>query len=71
MLSLEAGNQAVWDQLIHLLPKLRQALSCRVCRRLLIDPTDLTFASIMFAKAAFERKDLLTLDVVGAQTWKS
>ena len=38
MLSLEAGNQAVWDQLINLLPKLRQALSCRVCRRLLIDP---------------------------------
>lgn len=38
MLSLEAGNQAVWDQLFHLLPKLRQALSCRVCRRLLIDP---------------------------------
>ena len=38
MLSLEAGNQAVSDQLIHLLPKLRQALSCRVCRRLLIDP---------------------------------
>lgn len=38
MLSLETDNQAVWDQLFHLLPKLRQALSCRVCRGLLIDP---------------------------------
>ena len=38
MLSLDAGSQAVWDQLINVLPKLRQALSCRVCRRLLIDP---------------------------------
>lgn len=40
MLSLEAGSQtqAVWDQLFHLLPKLRQALTCRVCRRLLVDP---------------------------------
>ena len=38
MLSLENGSQAVWDQLFHLLPKLRQALSCRVCRRLCIDP---------------------------------
>lgn len=38
MLSLETDNQAVWDQLFHLLPKLRQALSCRVCGGLLIDP---------------------------------
>lgn len=38
MLSLENDNQAVWDQMFHLLPKLRQALSCRVCRGLLIDP---------------------------------
>lgn len=38
MLSLETGTQAVWDQLFHLLPKLRQALTCRVCRRLLVDP---------------------------------
>lgn len=38
MLSLEAGSLTVWDQLFHLLPKLRQALSCRVCRRLLVDP---------------------------------
>ena len=38
MLSLEAGSLTVWDQLFNLLPKLRQALSCRVCRRLLVDP---------------------------------
>lgn len=38
MLSLETDNQDVWDQLFHLLPKLRQALSCRVCGGLLIDP---------------------------------
>ncbi|XP_068731764.1 uncharacterized protein [Montipora capricornis] len=38
MLYLDAGGQAVWDQLFHLLPRLRQALTCRVCRRLLVDP---------------------------------
>lgn len=38
MLSLSNESSNSWIELFQLLPKLRQALSCRVCRGLLVDP---------------------------------
>lgn len=38
MLALEEDNSVARDRLFHLLPKLRQSLSCRVCRGLLVEP---------------------------------
>lgn len=38
MLSLGDETASSWRELFQLLPKLRQALSCRVCRGLLVDP---------------------------------
>lgn len=60
MLSLETDNQAVWDQLFHLLPKLRQALSCRVCRGLLIDPYGSHSCEHYVCKGCLRRKRALT-----------
>lgn len=60
MLSLETDNQAVWDQLFHLLPKLRQALSCRVCRGLLIDPYGSHSCEHHVCKGCLRRKRALT-----------
>lgn len=60
MLALETDNQAVWDQLFHLLPKLRQALSCRVCRGLLIDPYGSHSCEHYVCKGCLRRKRALT-----------
>ncbi|XP_020909522.1 uncharacterized protein LOC110247438 [Exaiptasia diaphana] len=38
MLSISDDSPNSWMELFQLLPKLRQALSCRVCRGLLVDP---------------------------------
>ena len=39
MLVTDEQSTAMWDELfVDLLPKLRQSLSCRVCRGLLVDP---------------------------------
>lgn len=60
MLSLETDNQAVWDQMFHLLPMLRQALSCRVCRGLLIEPYGSHSCEHHVCKGCLRRKRALT-----------
>ncbi|PFX16241.1 E3 ubiquitin-protein ligase MSL2-like [Stylophora pistillata] len=60
MLSLENDDQIVWDQMFHLLPKLRQALSCRVCRGLLIDPYGSHSCEHHVCKGCLRKKRALT-----------
>ncbi|EDO37909.1 predicted protein [Nematostella vectensis] len=38
MLYFNSENPSKWDDLLQLLPRLRQSLSCRVCRGLVVDP---------------------------------
>ena len=50
----------MWDQLLDLLPKLRQALSCRVCLELLIDPYGSHSCEHYVCKGCLRKKRSLT-----------
>lgn len=50
---------ASWDQLLILLPQLRTALSCRVCRGLVVDPQSSRYCQHYVCKGCLKKKRAL------------
>ena len=52
-------DRSSWDQLMAILPRLRNALTCRVCRVLIVDPLSSGYCQHYVCRACLKRKKAL------------
>ena len=52
-------DRSSWDQLMAILPQLRNALTCRVCRGLIVDPLSSGYCQHYVCKACLKKKRVL------------
>ena len=52
-------DRSSWDQLMAILPRLRNALTCRVCRGLIVDPLSSGYCQHYVCRACLKRKRAL------------
>ena len=52
-------DRSSWDQLVAILPRLRNSLTCRVCRGLIVDPLSSGYCQHYVCRACLKRKKAL------------